>query len=83
MVHWAAQACGVTEIAHRIASAPRTPEEVACETAREMWPGHDWAWYRAEVRRINWQGANDAPERVVLRRYREALSHFKAFGRVQ
>ena len=71
----------LASFAHRIGSVEKTPRDLAAETAKELRPGLSFSFYRGWVDEITRQREpNCAMERLIRRRYDEALAHFKAFG---
>ena len=57
---------------------PQTPLDLAAETAKALYPGGSWTFYREYVRDLHRTGAgDDARDRLILRRYRDALIAYR------
>lgn len=70
-----AQSSALSDLTERIASAPKSPLDLAAESLKAMVPGHDFAWYRQEAMWIVRTNREDRTpvERVVIRRYQDAV----------
>lgn len=70
------------DVIRRIASVPKTPLDAAAETLKACAPHdetHSWAWFRQTAMDMVRDNREDrtAVERLVCRRYREALDVFR------
>lgn len=70
------------DLVERIASVPQTPMDLAAQTTKELHPSWSRTYCREYVRALSRDGALDAGDQLILRRYQEALIRFRESGEV-